>query len=249
MRVSLFVPCLVDRFLPQIGVASVRMLGDAGFEVDLDPRQTCCGQPAFNAGFGLEARSLARRMLDLYSGDQVVVCPSGSCVAMVRDQYGLLGLSEKEQQRWMNLRGRFFELVEFLDAHGALDALSCTYEGRCVIHSTCHHLRFIRAQTALDRFLARVQGLDPVFPEQASMCCGFGGVFSMKLPELSVAMGRERLDSMLAHHPDAIVLSDAGCILHLQGILDASGHDPRVPVLHYSELYLGAAGTTTGATP
>ena len=239
MRVSLFVPCLVDRFLPEVGEASAAMLESAGFEVELDLRQTCCGQPAFNAGVGQEGLSLARRMLRIYGDSQVVVCPSGSCVAMIREHYGLLGLSDEELQQWQDLRGRVFELVEFLDAQGGLERLSCHFSGRCVVHSTCHHLRFIRAQSALDRFLARVEGLTPVFSDQSVQCCGFGGVFSMKLPALSIAMGRDRLAAMLAESPDVIVLADAGCILHLTGIMKAMDECLRVPVIHYSQLFLG----------
>jgi len=245
MRVSLFVPCLVDRFLPEIGIASVKLLEAAGVEVHVDSHQTCCGQPPYNAGFADEATHMARRMLAIFGDADVVVSPSGSCVAMVRDAYGDLDLPENDLLRWRHLRERVFDLSEFLvrnDLHKRIKASMPLKGGsklRAVVHHTCHHLRHVHGASALGTLLGVMDGLEVVESPRAHTCCGFGGVFSMKLPELSIAMGRKSLTSAEAERPDLIVLADAGCILHLRGIAAAQGDRAPASIVHYSQLLSG----------
>lgn len=236
MQVSLFIPCLVDRFLPEIGRSTVRLLEALGVAVSYDPRQTCCGQPALNAGHPEEAVHLARRMLGIFDGKHPVVSPSGSCVAMVRDMYGLLDLSEEELRRWSQLRENLFELSEFLVRDGLVERLVVRRPGRVVVHHSCHHLRHTRGRTPLLTILDKVGGLEVVESPEAQSCCGFGGIFSTKLPELSIAMGSSRLEAMLALEPDFIALADAGCILHLKGLLDSLEGESKPPVVHYAQL-------------
>jgi L-lactate dehydrogenase complex protein LldE len=235
MQVALFIPCLVDRFAPGIGQASVRLLESVGVKVRYDPRQTCCGQVAYNAGHPDLALHLARRMLDLFDGELPVVSPSGSCVAMVRDLYGTLDLSQAEFARWGRLRENLFELSEFMVAKGLHERLLVRRPQRVVLHHSCHHVRHISGRAPLLELLGRVGGLTVIEGAGATSCCGFGGVFSAHLPELSVAMGTARIDAMLSSDPQAIVLADAGCILHLQGILAHRG-GVAPPVLHYAQL-------------
>lgn len=237
MRVALFVPCLVDRFLPEIGIASVRLLQDAGVEVSYDPRQTCCGQPAFNAGYPDEAVRLARRMLQLFEAADVVVAPSGSCVAMVRDAYGDMDLGAADFPRWKRVRERIFELSEFLAKHDLTGRIRTRMRARAVVHYSCHHLRHINGRGPLDALLERVEGLEVQRVPDAVRCCGFGGVFSVKLPDLSIALARQRLEAMLGAKPDVIALADAGCVLHLRGVADRLGRHP--PIVHYSQLLTG----------
>jgi L-lactate dehydrogenase complex protein LldE len=173
-------------------------------------------------------------MLSVFKDAGVVVAPSGSCVAMVRDAFGDLDLTETEFAAWKRLRERTFELSEFLVANGLHVRLRPRFKARVAVHRTCHHLRHAGGEGPLSEVLARVDGMEPVESAEARECCGFGGVFSMKLPELSVAMGKRRLDGMLALGPDVIALADAGCILHLRGIASAAGID--VPVVHYAQL-------------
>jgi L-lactate dehydrogenase complex protein LldE len=238
MRVSLFIPCLVDRFYPHIGMAATRLLEMAGVTVSYDPRQTCCGQPSFNAGHLQETIPFARRLLRIFDGSGSIVAPSGSCVAMVREGYGMLDLPEEDMQRWAELRGRIFELSEFMHNQELLKALECKRKVKAVVHDSCHHLRFIGAKGPLDALLARVDGLEVLRSPSAEQCCGFGGVFSMKLPDLSIAMGRSRAESMLALKPDVIALADAGCIMHLEGVLKGMGVE-YPPIVHYAQLLTG----------
>ncbi len=240
MRVALFIPCLVDRFLPDAGRACTRLLESAGVTVHYDPRQTCCGQPAFNAGHPDEAAHLARRMLSLFDGSLPVVAPSGSCVAMVREGYGNLELTPEEYQRWDRLRSQTFELSEFLLRHDLLDRVLARRRARVLVHHACHHLRHVKGGTALERLLERLRGATVVQSPQAHACCGFGGFFSTRLPELSVALGATRLEAMLAEEPDLIALADGGCILHLRGIAARREDAAKLPpIVHYAQLFTG----------
>jgi L-lactate dehydrogenase complex protein LldE len=239
MKAALFVPCLMDRFLPDAGMAAARLLESVGVRVVLDSRQTCCGQPAVNAGHPDLARRMASRMLRLADHGLPVVVPSGSCVAMVRDGYGMLDLPGEEGERWLGLRGRIFELAEFLESKGLIDRVSARLEARVVVHHACHHLRHVRGEGPLRSLLGRLSGAEVVDSPQARQCCGFGGVFSTRLPELSIAMGRARLDAMLGLEPRYVALADAGCILHLSGIVEAQGLRPELQVVHYAQLFTG----------
>jgi len=239
MKVALFVPCLMDRFLPDAGMAAARLLESVGAHVVYDSRLTCCGQPAVNAGHMDLARKTALRMLELAQHELPVVVPSGSCVAMMRDAFGLLDLAGEDAERWRSLRGRVFELAEFLHQRGLVDKVVARLDARVVVHHSCHHLRHVRGGGALSSLLARLEGAAVVESQQAQQCCGFGGVFSAKLPELSVAMGRARLEAMLKLEPRYIALADAGCVLHLSGIVEGEGLSSRLQVVHYAQLFTG----------
>jgi len=239
MKVALFVPCLMDRFLPDAGMAVARLLESVGAQVVCDSRQTCCGQPAVNAGHPDLARKMALRMLKLADHELPVVVPSGSCVAMMRDAYGLLDLSGEDAERWSSLRGRVFELAEFLVHRGLADRVTARLDARVVVHHSCHHLRHVHGAGPLAALLGRLVGAEIVESPQALQCCGFGGVFSVKLPELSVALGRARLQAMLRLEPRYIALADAGCALHLGGIVEGDGLSSRVQVVHYAQLFTG----------
>lgn len=236
-RVDLFVPCLVDRFLPEIGEATVQLLARAGVDVNVDVRQTCCGQPAFNGGYPEEALPFCRQFLKVFSDERDIVAPSGSCVSMVRDNYGLAGLDESERPAWQRLRRRIFELSEYLDREELLASVQHTLHARAVVHHSCHHLRKAGGETPLYRLLGRISELTVLETGESRACCGFGGVFSAKLPELSIAMARRRLEGYLACNPDLIVLADAGCILQLRGVLATMGLRPCPPVVHYAQLF------------
>ena len=185
MQTSLFIPCLVDRFLPEVGVATTELLRKAGVTPAFDSRQTCCGQPAFNAGYPDEALPLCLHFLDVFANQPSIVCPSGSCVAMVRDQYALLPLNDDEAGVWGRVSRALEELAEFLVSRNLHAALNHSLRGRIVVHQTCHHLRFTRGAPALAELLARIDRLEVLQVPQSSQCCGFGGVFSMRLPVIS----------------------------------------------------------------
>jgi len=238
MKVSLFVPCLIDRYMPEAGIATARLLESVGVGVRYDPGQTCCGQPAFNAGHDRLAVPFASRMLDLYADDNLIVVPSGSCVSMIRDSYGLLELPERDLVRWKQMRSRFFELSEFLFHQGLHKEVKASLKARAVVHQTCHHLRNVDGKDALAALLEQLEGLEVLSGPRAEQCCGFGGIFSVKLPELSIAMARDRLEGILALKPDVVAMADAGCILQLRGVLDGMKEAASSPpIVYYAQLF------------
>jgi L-lactate dehydrogenase complex protein LldE len=239
MRVGLFVPCLVDRFLPEVGLAACRLLEAVGVSVEIPARVTCCGQPQLNAGHPDLALRLARRLLRHFPADGFIVVPSGSCVATIRESYGLLDLSDADMQRWQRLRERVFELSEFLLMRGLDRQVTATLKARVAVHWSCHHLRALEGRSGLMALLDRITGIELVQSHQEEQCCGFGGFFSVRLPELSIAMARERLDALLPSRPDLIALADAGCILQLRGVLRGSYGLNVPPIVHYAQLFSG----------
>ncbi len=234
---ELFIPCLVDRFLPEIGAATVNLLQMAGVDLSYNQEQTCCGQPAFNAGHPEQALKFVRHFMKLYGDSGDVIIPSGSCVAMVREHYGMVGLTPDELPTWRRMRRRVFELSEYLAAKGLLNNLRHTFHGKVLVHHSCHHLRKTSGESDLYRLLGCLSGASTIETPESRRCCGFGGVFSVKLPELSIAMAQSRIRSYLACEPDVIALADAGCILQLRGVMAQMGPSYKIPVVHYAQLF------------
>ena len=240
-RVALFIPCLVDTYLPEVGEAVVRLLRHLGLQLTYDHRQTCCGQPAFNAGHREHARRLTVRAIRLFARAEVdaVVAPSGSCVSMLRRHAGELDLSAEENVAWQALRPRLFELTELLAGPLALRSLPGRYPRRVAYHESCHLARELGVREAPQRLLRSLEGLEWVPLRDADVCCGFGGTFSTRNPELSVAMGRSKLAALLASGAEELVLGDAGCLLQVRGTIEGSGVT-RVRVRHVAEVLADA---------
>ena len=223
--VGLFVPCLVDQFLPEVGVATVRLLRALGLTVVYERRQTCCGQPAHNAGHARHAAQLAGRALRLFARQPVdaFVAPSGSCVSMLRNHAP--GLFERPQDgaAWHAVAPRLYELTELLTGPLDPDAVRGSYPRRVAYHASCHLLRELGVVDAPGRLLAALEGIDLVPLADADVCCGFGGTFSAKQPEVSLAMGRAKVDALVRSGADELVLADAGCLLQVRGLLRGAG--------------------------
>lgn len=233
MRVALFVTCLGDHFFADAGVAAVRLLRRLGVEVTFPPRQTCCGQPAFNAGYTEEARAMARHTLDVLEGAESVVLPSGSCAAMLRSFYGeLFAGGSDEAAAVERLRERTYELGEFLVDVLEVEELGDGLRGRTVAyHHGCHALRELGVRDAPLRLLAGA-GAEVVPWEAAEECCGFGGLFSVKNPEVSAGMADRKLDTV--PEVDVLTSADGGCLLQLRGRV--ARRDLDLPIRHLAEL-------------
>ena len=214
MRVSLFATCLGDSFFAEACADTVRLLRHLGAVVDFPAGQTCCGQPAFNAGHAAEARSMARHTLDVFESAEYVVLPSGSCAGMVRRFYpDLLGTSDGERAR--SLAGRTYELAQFLVQVLEVDRLGSGLSGRRVAyHHGCHALRELGVRAEPVGLLERA-GAEVVPWEADEECCGFGGLFAVKLPEVSAAMADRKLDTLA--HMDFVTSTDGGCLMQLRG--------------------------------
>jgi L-lactate dehydrogenase complex protein LldE len=236
-RAFVFVTCLVDPFFGDAGRATVRLLKDLGMAVEVPRGQTCCGQPAFNAGRPELAREMAKRTLDLLGGPDPVVMPSGSCAAMVVEHFpALFEAGSADRVRAEDLAARTFELSQFLVGVRGAAGLGSGLEGlRVGYHHGCHALRGLGVE-AQPLALLRGAGADVVSWDADRECCGFGGLFSAKFPEVSVAMADRKLDTLPP--VDVLTSADAGCLLQLSGRSRALGRP--LPVRHVAELYLEA---------
>lgn len=233
-KVALFATCLADQFWPEVAAATVKVLERAGCTVTFDARQTCCGQPAFNSGYRQEAKAVARHWLDVFAAAQHIVMPSGSCAAMVH-RYEQLFADEPDQlARAHELIGRTHELAGFLVRVLGVSSLGARFPGKVALHDSCHGLRELGQYDEPRRLLRAVSGLDLVeFPNGAT-CCGFGGTFAVKFPELSTAMADHRLAGLTGLDVDTITAVDASCLLQLRGRLQRTGS--KVRVLHLAEI-------------
>ncbi len=234
MRVSLLVTCLGDALFPEVGVATVRLLRRLGVEVDFPTAQTCCGQPHFNSGYHDDARDLARHLLRTFAGEQRVVTPSGSCAAMVKLEYPELFHDDPVwHRRALDLSARIHELSDFLVNVLHLEDVGARFEGRVTYHMACH-LRGLGLLTEPERLLKRVRGLEYVPLERADECCGFGGSFSVRYPGISGAMVLDKASFIEQAGVQAVVATDAGCLMNIAGCLRRRGSP--VQALHLAEL-------------
>jgi len=242
-RVALFVTCLVDLLYPEVGEASVALLRHAGADVSFPAGQTCCGQPPFNAGFVEDARRLARATLRAFDGYDAVVSPSGSCAAMVRVLYPRLFRGEPEEERARDLAARTFELTEYLVDNLGVERVGGRWEGRVTYHDACHGLRELGLKGQARTLLSGVEGLELVEMARPGQCCGFGGTFSVRLPEVAVAMADDKAADIEGTGADAVVAGDAGCLMHMAGRLGRRGAEVRT--MHVATLLASAAGLST----
>ena len=228
----------------------VRVLRRLGVEVDFPNDQTCCGQPLFNAGFSREAKSLAVRIIESFSNtshdatNHYVVVPSGSCAAMIRVFYPSLFREDPEMLNRANgLAGRVFEFSEFLTKVLSVTDVGASFQGenggKVTYHPSCHLLRELGVSREPQELIANVKGCEPVELDQAETCCGFGGAFSVKYPDISGAMLKDKMDNVARTSADALVACDMGCLMHISGGLSRRGSDIRP--LHLAQLLEGQA--------
>ncbi len=228
MRVALFIPCFVDQFFPQIGVAMVQVLRRIGLQPEFPADQTCCGQPAFNTGFWDEARPLARRFCAIFEPYDAIVCPSGSCTAMVRHFYPeLLGGPAAATTKT-------FEFTEFLVKELGVADVGAVFPAKVTYHDSCHTLRELGVKEYPRKLLRCVRGLELVEMAAAEVCCGFGGTFAVKFPSISTAMADTKIESIRQTGATHVVSTDSSCLMHLDGYLRRQ----KIPIktLHLAEV-------------
>jgi L-lactate dehydrogenase complex protein LldE len=229
LTVQLFVTCIIDTLYPEVGEAVVKVLQRAGVTVEFPAGQTCCGQPAFNAGMRAQARPIAIHTIQVFERtDGPVVVPSGSCAAMIRHGYPELFEDDEEWlPRARALAARTFELTEFLvDQLGVTD-LGARFPGKLAYHSSCHLLRDLRIDTQPRALLAEVREAELVELPYSTECCGFGGVFSVEHPEISTAMLERKIANIEASGAPLVVSCDGGCITNINGGLHRRGNKQR----------------------
>jgi L-lactate dehydrogenase complex protein LldE len=234
-RVSLFVTCVVDQLFPMVGMAMADVLERVGCQVDFPEDQTCCGQPAFNSGYRGAARTVARHFLDTFEESEAIVVPSGSCTAMITHHFAELFHKEPETlARVHALEKRVWEFSTFLTQVAGVEDVGARFSGVVTFHDGCHGLRELGVKEAPRRLLAHVRGLELREMLPAEECCGFGGTFAVKFPELSGAMARTKIEAIRRTGAATVVSADPSCLMQIQGALTRAGSD--IGTLHLAEV-------------
>ncbi len=233
--VTLFVQCLVDSLYPEVGTSMVRLFEKMEIPFNIPVDQTCCGQPAFNAGYRKEATVAAKRFIEIFEDSQVIVCPSGSCVDMVKHQYpGLFENGSSWQKRALGISSKIFEFTEYLVDVLCLEDVGARFEGRVTYHESCHLSRNLGVKDQPRRLIAHVQDCQLIEMEHADKCCGFGGTFAVKFPDISTAILEEKIDHIIQAGVDAVVGCDISCLMNIQGML--SRKNSSIKTLHIAQL-------------
>ena len=237
-RVGLFVTCLVDLMRPSVGFPSVKLLEAAGCDVEVPATQTCCGQPAYNSGHAPTAAELARQTIAAFEACDYVVAPSGSCAGMLKKHYpALLADDPAWEQRAAAFADRVHELISFLVDVRGLAAVDATFTGRVTYHDSCSGLRELGVKDQPRRLLTSVKGLELVEMADCETCCGFGGTFAVKYPDVSNAIVEKKCANIAAAAPDLVLAGDLGCLMNMAGKLSREGKP--IAVRHVAEVLAG----------
>ncbi len=249
-RVGLFVTCLVDLFRPSVGFAAVKLLEAAGCAVEVPRAQTCCGQPAYNSGDRADTRAVAAGVIAAFSGYDYVVAPSGSCAAMIREHYpALFAGNPVLEEKAEALAARTYELVSFLTDVRGMKKVDAAFAGRVTYHDGCSGLRELGIRDQPRALLGTVEGLDLTELAESEACCGFGGTFCVKYPEISNTMVSDKAERIEQSGADTLLAGDLGGLLNMAGKLSRMG--AKVRVRHVAEVLAGmtddpAIGEGTG---
>lgn len=238
MRAALFVTCLADLFRPSVAFAAVKLLEQAGVEVEVPTAQTCCGQPAYNSGDRADAKAIAKQTIEAFEGYPYVVAPSGSCAGMLRLHYPELLADEPEwAERARGLAARTHELTSFLTDVAGLTEVQARYVGTVTYHDSCSSLREMGVREQPRRLLASVDGLTLKEMRDTDVCCGFGGTFCVKYPDISERMVTDKAGAVVDSGADTLLAGDLGCLLNISGRLKRLGRPIRV--YHVAEVLAG----------
>lgn len=234
--VDLFIPCFIDQLRPEIGWATIKVLEKAGCRVRYKAKQTCCGQPAYNAGYWKEACSVAEKFLsDFYDEHAYVVSPSASCIGMIRNSYDELIKTEKHKNSYYSLQSRAFELTEFLVDVLGIDKIETAHFPHTVVyHDSCSALRECIITDAPRKLLKNTKGLELAELVGNETCCGFGGTFAVKFPAISTAMAEQKLSSATQTQAEYLTSTDYSCLMHLEAF--AKKNNITTKFLHISEI-------------
>lgn len=247
-RVGLFVTCLVDLFRPSIGFATVRLLEAAGCEVVVPRGQTCCGQPAYNSGDRKTARSIAQQTISAFEDCDYIVAPSGSCAGMLKKHYpALLADDAAAAEQAREFASRVYELVTFLVRVRGMEKAPGGYQGAVTYHDSCSGLRELGVKDEPRRLLASIPGLELVEMAENETCCGFGGAFSVKFPDISNAMVERKAVNITAAGAPLVLAGDLGCLMNIAGKLSRQGSPVRCR--HVAEVLAGELSDPPIAAP
>lgn len=234
MKVELFIPCFVDQVYPETAFSTLKLLQKAGCEVIYNPKQTCCGQPAYNAGFWDEAKKVGLKFLDDFSEDHYIVSPSASCTGMIKNGYDDLFTNTTVHNRCRNIQSNIYELSDFLVNVLKKDYFGAELVGTAVYHDSCAALRECKIKDEPRQLLTQVGGLEVVPMRDQETCCGFGGTFAVKFEGISAAMAEQKVQNAMAVKADYIISTDSSCLLQMQAYIDK--HQLPVKTKHIADV-------------
>ena len=238
-RVGLFVTCLVDFFRPRVGFASAELLESAGCDVEVPAGQTCCGQPAYNTGDLADTRDIARRVIEAFAGYDYLVAPSGSCVGQIRQYPTLFDEGSEWRRRAEELAGRSYEIMTFINDVLGITPSEHGFTGRVTYHDSCSGLRQLGIREQPRRLLGGNAGLEMVEMDERDTCCGFGGTFCVKYPDISTRMVDQKAESIERTGAETLLGGDLGCLMNIAGRMRRRGQP--VKVRHAVEVLAGMA--------
>jgi L-lactate dehydrogenase complex protein LldE len=239
-KVTLFIQCIIDGIYPEVGFAVLRIFEKLGINIECPVEQTCCGQPAYNSGYRKEARSAAEHFLNVFRNAEIIVCPSGSCVNMVRNHYPELFRDNAGMlERAKDVGRRTFELTEYLVDVLKVEDLGARFDGRITFHDSCHLMRGLGVVEQPRKLIRKIQGAQFVEMKDSDRCCGFGGAFSVKYPEISTAILEDKVGNIISSGADIVTGCDMGCLMNIQGMLSRK----KLPVkaIHIAQLLAGGS--------
>jgi L-lactate dehydrogenase complex protein LldE len=234
MKVQLFIPCFVDQLYPESAFNMVKVLEKAGCTVEYNPRQTCCGQPAFNAGFWDDAREVCSKFIKEFKPGIPIVAPSASCVGFVRNYYTTLFADSSQHNDVKALGQNIFEFSEFLVQKLGMTEFGASLPGKATYHDSCAGLRECKIKNEPRELLRNVEGLEVVEMEDVETCCGFGGSFAVKFESISIGMGEQKVEHALATGAQYLISTDLSCLMHLQGYIDNKNYNLKT--LHIADV-------------
>ncbi|MCW3117242.1 MAG: Fe-S oxidoreductase [Chitinophagaceae bacterium] len=234
MNVQLFIPCFVDQLYPDTAFNMIKVLEKAGCTVKYNTNQTCCGQPAFNAGFWGEAKDVCSKFINDFKGDDYIVSPSASCTGFVRNYYSKLFDNSSVHNDVKGLGKRIYEFSEFMVHVLQVQNVGAILPGKATYHDSCAGLRECKIKTEPRKLLANVKGLELTELNDVETCCGFGGTFAVKFEAISIAMGEQKVDNALATGADYLISTDLSCLMHLQGYINNKGY--KLKTLHLADV-------------
>lgn len=223
MNVHVFIPCFIDQLYPDAGFNTIKVLERAGCNVIYNPEQTCCGQPAFNAGYWGEAREVCNKFIADFSDAEYVVVPSASCTGFVKNYYPKIYDNASNQKNIKSLQGKVYELSDFLVNVLKIEDLGASFEGKATYHDSCAALRECKIKSEPRKLLKNVKGLELIDLQENETCCGFGGTFAVKFEAISVAMGEQKVQHIINTKADYLISTDLSCLMHIGGVLGNQG--------------------------
>jgi L-lactate dehydrogenase complex protein LldE len=224
MNVQLFIPCFVDQLYPDTAFNMIKVLEKAGCTVRYNENQTCCGQPAFNAGFWNESKSVCSKFLKDFEGSDYIVAPSASCVGFVRNYYPRLFENSSLHHQVADIGKRLFEFSEFLVKVLKIEKFGAELNGKATYHDSCAGLRECKIKAEPRQLLSNVKGLEITEMNDVETCCGFGGTFAVKFEAISIGMGEQKVENALATGAQYLISTDLSCLMHLQGYINHKGY-------------------------